>query len=690
MAMSSIAGARQVDTSVAKYIAQSMLSSKGVKSELHDVTPAVWQGSLYLYSGGMKGFVLVSADDAVRPVLAYSTEAAFPTEEMPAPVQAFIQGYADVVDYARRHRLPQHPMWKELLSAPGPRAKDGNGVGPLVTSAWGQGYPYNNLCPVDPYWEDSPRSATGCVATAMAQVMRYWQWPEQGWGQHTYDCYTINIRPIGTLSEQFDTVHYRWELMPDRYDSLSTDAQNYAVSRLMYDCGVAMNMRYSSTGSGASLWGDWDALCPSASEALRTYFRYHPSLQGVDRFNYSDAEWMDLMLSELNAGRPMLYAATSASMGSHAIVVDGYDADHRLHFNFGWSGRYDGFYAVDSIWLTDNLEFLTEHTAVIGIRPNTDEWSDSVTIEAVAADPHTGYCTGGGQYAYADTVCLTAHAAEGYRFDGWSYGSYENPRLLPATASLDDTARFRPIGADTLAYCTPRFRLVWNAESTSGITRWGIRIPASLLHDSRWIEAVQFYKRYVSVDENDTLRLNIHSGCFPGEGAPVYEHTYVIPQESTGWVTLAINEPVAIDTTGDLWISFVVDSGTFFVWPITGRSTYGGRSDGCWFYNQDGWQTLDSVGIWSTWMIRALTTTTCPPIAIGPVAEPEMKVAVAGAVIQVDLPQEVASLSLYDVTGRHLQTVRRCRQATFTVPTPGVYLVYPQAGVARRVVVPSF
>ena len=153
-----------------------------------------------------------------------------------------------------------------------------------------------------------------------------------------------------------------------------------------------------------------------------------------------------------------------------------------------------------------------------------------------------------------------------------------------------------------------------------------------------------------------------------------------------GWTNFAIDTPVAIDTIADLWIVFALDNGIFSTAQYR-RSSYGGNPDGGWFYNQDGWNTLDNVGLWSTWMIRAITAS-YDPTAVEPTSSiPEMSVSVIGSTIHVTLSDEVPSLSLFDVTGRCLKTCHRCRQATFQVPTSGLYLVYPQGGTAKRVVV---
>lgn len=645
--------AKKVDSLSARNMAEAFLASKGMRSGLQNITPTEWQGTLYLYATGQKGYILISADDAVKPILAYSTEAAFPTENIPPQVRSLIQFYSDLVEYARQQHLRRHPSWKKIKSGaefpPHSRAS----VGPLVTATWEQSYPYNTLCPPDSSWDLALPCVTGCVATAMAQIMHYWRWPDIGWGENEYLWTDFQLNPVRTLSEQFDTVHYQWDLMPNVLDSLSSEAEIYAVSRLMYDCGVAVNMHYSFTGSGSFVWNEWNPSAPSAGQALRTYFRYHPTIQYVSRKYYTDSEWLDLIQNEIDAGRPVLYSAADPTLGPHAHVVDGYDEERRLHFNIGWGGLYNGFYAIDSVCLAPDIDFSFYHDALIGIRPNFEE-CDPAVIQAVADDTLAGYCTGGGQYAYGDSVSLVAHTYEGYRFDGWTSGSHENPHYLPATTCLSDTACIRRIDSDTLYYGTSLSNDSWDFAKTGNITRWGIRVPASCLHDRCVLSSVQFYKPF---PDDDNIRLNIYSGNHPDDSFSVYEHNYDIPYEFKGWFPLAIDDYNVIDTTKDMWIIITINN-SIFNWSIHSRSTYSGNSDGCWFYNSTGWHTLDSVGLWATWKIRAILSP-YPDTIMGnndPQAEHDPVIVYPNPTygkVTISSDETLVSAYLTDMLGRH-------------------------------------
>ena len=304
---------------------------------------------------------------------------------------------------------------------------------------------------------------------------------------------------------------------------------------------------------------------PSAEQALLTHFRYYPTLHCVSRSQYTDSEWLDLMQSELDAARPILYSA-----GGHALVDDGYDGDRRLHFNLGWGGQCNGFYTIDDLCLASGLSPYTPHEAIIGIRPNTDN-VDTAIVQGVASDTLGGYCTGNGEYPYGQLVSLMAHTAEGYRFDGWTSGHLDNPRHFPATIHFSDTALIHSIASDTLYYCTPIEDNNWDHNTVGTITRLGIRIPSNSLHGERAVYAVQFYKNLPSFR---IMNLYIHSGATPPEeDSSSFRHTFLAPRYAVGWITLNLDSSVVIDTTADLWIVFEDENG--IIEDLYGHTTYG-------------------------------------------------------------------------------------------------------------------
>lgn len=202
-------------------------------------------------------------------------------------------------------------------------------VKPLLTDSWNQPEPYNICAPMI----EGRHCVVGCVALAMSQVMRYWHWPMVGTGMHSY------VDSLGckqTLSADFAR-EYRWDLMRDVYEGPvdSSDVGLLEVGRLMRDCGVAVEMRYGLASSAAR--------SINQARALTTWFGYDAGLQMYFRDFFTRAEWEGMLAEELSAGRPVLFAARSASL-SHALVCDGYDEDGLFHMNFGLGGDADGYY----------------------------------------------------------------------------------------------------------------------------------------------------------------------------------------------------------------------------------------------------------------------------------------------------------------------------------------------------------
>lgn len=206
-------------------------------------------------------------------------------------------------------------------------------VAPLLGRIqWNQDSPYNNLCPIINA-STGERAATGCVATAMAQVMRYYKWPARGAGSNQYT-YSNN-----TLYLDFSQTVFDWNNMTETYSATSTQAQNDAVATLMYNCGVAVKMSY---GPSSSAYSNDMAL------ALINNFGYDPKLQYANRNYYTKTEWQDLLKTDLDALRPILYGGNSDS-GGHQFVCDGYDTNNLFHINWGWGGQADGYFEISAL-----------------------------------------------------------------------------------------------------------------------------------------------------------------------------------------------------------------------------------------------------------------------------------------------------------------------------------------------------
>ena len=281
-------------------------------------------GLLYVVSSGDNaGYVMVAGDDVVsNPVLGYSTGGVFDYGTAPDNLKWWIGEYARMIEYAAEHGMA-------VAAAP----KFDTSLDPLIKTHWNQDYPYNNLCP---WLSEDMQGYTGCVATAMAQVMKYHEWPERGTGSHTY----TDPNCGQTLSANFGETTYRWDLMPNDYDGSWTDEQIEAVATLMAHCGVAVDMQYMPDGSGA-----YSGDVPGA---LVNYFGYAKDIIRRDRDYYTQSEWIEMMKAELDAARPVYYHGQSTG-GGHAFVIDGYNTDGYFHVNWGWGSQSDDYYQLATL-----------------------------------------------------------------------------------------------------------------------------------------------------------------------------------------------------------------------------------------------------------------------------------------------------------------------------------------------------
>ncbi len=309
----------------------------------------------YLYEDAEAGFVVAGADDLLSPVLAYSEDTPFDPD---VPVAAlFLESVAVRLGRLEKQGAGRNPRWEAMFEDGGDVLGAGGRLGPLLTSTWSQGNPYNQMCPEDPTHGDQ-RSVVGCVATATAQIMRFHGHPLRGVGSHSY------YWPRGgiDLYADFDTT-YSWGDMPDRLTVSSPQAEIDAVAKLSYHCGVSVNMQYSATGSSASL--------NAARNALSNYFLYLPSSQYVYRRNYTDGEWFSVMDGEISASQPVLYGVFTQSGGGHGIVLDGTDDSGGMyvHLNMGWGGYSDGWYSITDFTFGGN-DWNYNHQGAIGIKPD--------------------------------------------------------------------------------------------------------------------------------------------------------------------------------------------------------------------------------------------------------------------------------------------------------------------------------
>lgn len=278
--------------------------------------------TLYVVSDG-KGYMVLAADDVATPVLGYA-DTAFDPDNIPPAMQGWLEQYSEQIAYAAAHGLTVYGA---------PSRAGYSSVAPLTTTQWNQDSPYNDLCPK----VGNMRTYTGCVATAMAQVINTYKWPETGKGSIS------NSSAGNRVTLDFSSLTFKWNQMIDNYSNgRGTAEQRNAVAELMYACGMAAQMKYGTDASGAN--------GIDAAAGLVRYLNYDKGLTYRERSYYELGTWMDMIYAELSAGHPVYYDGSTLNNEGHAFVLDGYSAsDGLVHINWGWGGISDGYFQITTL-----------------------------------------------------------------------------------------------------------------------------------------------------------------------------------------------------------------------------------------------------------------------------------------------------------------------------------------------------
>ena len=333
----------------------------------HAEPSAVINGANDYYAFNIKGggFIIVSGEDRGAQVLGYSDKGRFVVNNLPAPMIDLLNGYKQEIEFLQNYKEDDLVPMQNTFQAT-------SGVEPLIKTTWGQEMPYYLQCPI----ENGEYCVVGCVATAMAQVMYYWQFPTSsqaisGYGGGWWGGTSVPALPATTFDYSLMLLsycHWDWDnsvLVQDTY----TDAQAQEVAKLGRYCGQAVEMDYSPEGSGAYT---------SDQLAAMKNFGYSQSAQYVQKSGwysggYTTAQWESMIKTELDAGRPILYAANDPNAGGHAFICDGYNSSNYFHFNYGWYGTCDGWYLSTALNMThrdgDQLKFNSGHEMLIGVEP---------------------------------------------------------------------------------------------------------------------------------------------------------------------------------------------------------------------------------------------------------------------------------------------------------------------------------
>lgn len=566
-----------------------------------------------------EGFVMVATDNRLHPVIAYSTEGPFVEDRMSLSMMDMLDDYAaEIMDYLKQSSVTtsvENPLWQEILEMHSVGMRNQVEVPPLIRTRWDQNSYYNSLCPAD---GDGPgnHAYSGCVATAMAQVIRYWEYPAHGVGSHSYSC------DYGTLSADFGNTTYNYAMMPDKLTSSTPAMQKQEVANLIYQCGIAVDMDYGNDGSSAYL--------SDSPDAFYTYFGYGmPSY--ISKSQYSSSAWKNAIKTQLNALRPVLYRGQS-SAGGHAFVCDGYDDQDYFHFNWGWSGSNNGYFLLSDL-TPGNHNYNTAQAAVVNLfvdKPMVKTTTTSQVLYSLNGAADTAQirviCLNGGQQVmasvtgdftisdgnvpFADTVVLPSGNHILYiRFqDESAISATHLGTLTLAYDSLNIAIHLRG-EAIAMAYeapqnpnatsVSPYVHLTWDSPTStqqtymygeiSHATNYGYSddyvrtilyrlcdtdlvafYPAQLTHVSF------FLKPAVTTCKLVVYQGGSYDGYSLSPGTQVLEQALDFSQmNSNGWNTVALQTPVPVVLGEEIWYGVYIEApGGSYTLPMGSTDNY--------------------------------------------------------------------------------------------------------------------
>ncbi|MDR2385424.1 MAG: C10 family peptidase [Tannerella sp.] len=359
----------------------------------------------YVFSPeGEKGFVIISGDDRARPVLAYSTQNSFDALNCPPNVKTWMENYRQELKFLLREDpdISRHPQWQQPFGDLSPKLRSET---ILYTVSWDQDAPYNNHCPQ----LSAGRALTGCVATSMAIVMKYHadrEYAAHGTGYYSYNSdgkiYATDFGP------------YDWTNMPDRTEDFTADIQREAVARLMYHCAISIESVFGTNGTGSYNW--------NTSVALTSFFGFDKKLGYIEKANYSDNEWKNIIRNEIDAERPVIYDGDNpAEQAGHSFLLTGYSDADMYFFNWGWGGRYNGWFSLSALTPAYGHNYSTNQGMVTGIQKNAGD--DISTLRFVKTSKQSSIPDGIVKTGNGNTFVIHG-------------GMFENRSYLPFTGSI--------------------------------------------------------------------------------------------------------------------------------------------------------------------------------------------------------------------------------------------------------------
>ncbi|MBP5688110.1 MAG: C10 family peptidase [Muribaculaceae bacterium] len=364
--------AEQVSESKAQSVAAKFMKERGMgavaasqplRAPRSKAGASQQEAAYYVFNAAKdRGFVIVSGDDRTEQVLGYSDKGNFDPANVPENMKAWLNQYVEEISMLDEGVI----QLDAVASNAHLNAYPSGVVQPFMRSEWDQGAPFYSQCPK----YSGTYCQTGCVATAMAQVMYYYKWPSST--SKAIPGYTQTANSMsGTTYEDLPVTTFDWSVMKDYYSDSNMwldDPDKAAVAKLMHYCGQAVQMKYGVSSSSASGY----------SEVFSEYFRYSTKARRLCRYDYSWSQWQDFIVTELKAKRPVLYMGSDQRNG-HAFVFDGYDGSGYYHINWGWRGRDNGYFLLSSLdpigsAVISSLGYngyVLENQMIIGLEPNT-------------------------------------------------------------------------------------------------------------------------------------------------------------------------------------------------------------------------------------------------------------------------------------------------------------------------------
>lgn len=343
----------------------------------------------YVFNNREGGFVVTSAQEIAEPVLAFSEDGSFDFSTANPNLKFWLSEYQREIDAAIAAGV--------TANAPHVKTGHDSNVPILVPTRWDQDAPYNGMTPLS----GSTHYLTGCVATAMSQVMKTHEWPVTGTGSHTYYDAPGSHK---TISANFSEHTYDWANMKNKYNSSYTQVEGDAVALLMADAGAAVEMEYYSPSEGSG------AYTEDCAYAFVTYFGYDQGVKHAYRGCYSDEDWDQMIYDELEAGRPVMYGGATTSGEGHSFICDGYLAStNSYHFNWGWGGSGDCYCRLSAV-SGSGYNFKVYQDIVYGIQPPTEgttvvpniisDDAGNFTFNKTGNDEYFNYVVDFGKYKY--------------------------------------------------------------------------------------------------------------------------------------------------------------------------------------------------------------------------------------------------------------------------------------------------